>query len=74
ALRKVGVPYEAGFEDKAEDLLKAQAEEIYQAIISQDSEIKQARPDMELIALIAYLERLGSDATKAVAENVEPTN
>ena len=73
ALRKVGVPYEDGFEAKAEGLLKAQAEEIYQAIISQDSEIKQARPDMELIALIAYLERLGSDATKAVAENIEPT-
>ncbi|MFK8045975.1 MAG: cytochrome-c oxidase, cbb3-type subunit I [Crocinitomicaceae bacterium] len=71
ALRSVGVPYEVGFEDKAETLLQEQADEIYNAIITQDPEIKYAKADMEVIALIAYLERLGSDATKEVAENIE---
>lgn len=63
-LRKVGVPYPEGYEDQAEELLQAQAQEVYEAIVSQDSEIQYARPDMELIALISYLERIGSDITK----------
>lgn len=64
-LRTVGVPYPEGYEDQAEaDLLK-QANEIYELII-QDPEIETARPDMELIALIAYLERLGSDIHNTV--------
>ena len=63
ALRTVGVPYPEGYEEQAEaDLLK-QANEIYEIII-QDPEIETAKPDMELIALIAYLERLGSDIYK----------
>jgi cytochrome c oxidase cbb3-type subunit I/II len=67
ALRSVGVPYEVGYEDKAEELLKAQAEEIYQLIL-EDPDIQTARPDMEVIALIAYLEKLGSDIHKTVDE------
>ena len=68
ALRKVGVPYPDKYEDTAEDLLKTQAEEIYEAVIK-DPEIQNARPDMELMALIAYLDRLGSDILKAGEEN-----
>ncbi len=67
ALRTVGVPYPEGYEEQAEaDLLK-QADEIYNEVIK-DPEIQSARPDMELIALIAYLERLGSDLYKNVEE------
>ena len=69
ALRSVGVPYPEGYEEQAEaDLLK-QANEIYEIII-QDPEIETAKPDMELIALIAYLERLGSDIYKT--DNSQP--
>jgi len=75
AMRTLGVPYPEGYEEKALEDLNQQAQEIYQAIITQDPEIKNARPDMELIALIAYLERLGSDIHKAnkveEIENVE---
>lgn len=63
-MRSLGVPYPEGYEDQAVDDLKKQAQEIYEAIIEQDPDIKKARPDMELIALIAYLERLGSDIHK----------
>ncbi|MBD3637333.1 MAG: cytochrome-c oxidase, cbb3-type subunit I [Crocinitomicaceae bacterium] len=63
-MRKLGVPYPEGFEDQAVELLKVQAEEIYQEIIAQEPDIRQARADMEIIALIAYLQRLGSDIHK----------
>ncbi|NOQ74951.1 MAG: cytochrome-c oxidase, cbb3-type subunit I [Crocinitomix sp.] len=64
AMRTLGVPYAEGYEDQAVADLKAQAQVIYEAIIEQDPDIMTARPDMELIALIAYLERLGSDINK----------
>jgi cytochrome c oxidase cbb3-type subunit I/II len=67
-MRSLGVPYPEGYEDQAVDDLNAQAQEVYEAIIEQDPEIKKARPDMELIALIAYLERLGSDINKQTDE------
>lgn len=69
AMRSLGVPYPEGYEKQAVADLKKQAEEIYQLIISQDKDIQFARPDMEVIALIAYLERLGSDI-----HNENPTN
>lgn len=58
ALRKIGVPYEKGFETIANEELDRQA----QAIIDQLKEdgievIKEA----EIVALIAYLQRLGTD-------------
>jgi cytochrome c oxidase cbb3-type subunit I/II len=58
ALRKVGVPYPAGAEATALDELKAQAEKIATGL--EASMIKTA-PDREIIALIAYLQRLGTD-------------
>ncbi|MBK9192889.1 MAG: cytochrome-c oxidase, cbb3-type subunit I [Crocinitomicaceae bacterium] len=73
AMRTIGVPYPDGYEAQALDDLNKQAEEIYQAIITQDPEIKNARPDMELIALIAYLERLGSDIHNGEKPEVEET-
>jgi len=67
ALRKIGVPYPAGFENgPAQKDLAAQADKIV-ANLKQGS--ITAQPDREIIALIAYLQRLGTDikATPATA-------
>ena len=63
ALRKIGVPYETGYENgPAQKDLEAQAATIVaklkQNTISSD-------PDKEIIALIAYLQRLGADIKSA---------
>jgi cytochrome c oxidase cbb3-type subunit I/II len=58
ALRKVGVPYPDGYETKALAELKAQAETVVKNLkagqITADS-------DKEIVAVIAYLQRLGTD-------------
>jgi len=65
ALRRVGVPYPEGFENgPAQKDLAAQADKIV-------AELKQGSvtttPDREIIALIAYLQRLGTDIKAAPA-------
>jgi len=68
ALRRVGVPYPAGYESKAAADLKKQAAKIVENL--QVGQIK-AQPDREIIAVIAYLQRLGTDIKlepKATAE------
>jgi len=62
ALRKVGVPYPAGYEDKAETELQAQAKTV---VTNLKVGMVTAEPDREIIALIAYLQRLGTDIKKA---------
>ncbi len=57
-LRSLGVPYPQGFENKAHNELKKQAEEI--TLDLQKSGIA-VDSDKEIIALIAYLQRLGTD-------------
>jgi cytochrome c oxidase cbb3-type subunit I/II len=57
-MRGFGVPYPDGFEQIANDELMIQAEEI--AANLQESGAP-AEPDKEIIALIAYLQRLGVD-------------
>jgi cytochrome c oxidase cbb3-type subunit I/II len=60
ALRRVGVPYPAEFENgAAQKDLDAQAAGIV-ANLKQGA-IKTAEPDQEIVALIAYLQRLGTD-------------
>lgn len=71
AMRKLGVPYPEGYEDNAMEMLEAQQMEIYNAIIEQKPDIKHAKPNMEVIALIAYLERLGSDINNGVDEEAD---
>jgi cytochrome c oxidase cbb3-type subunit I/II len=63
AMRTIGVPYPDGYESQALEDLNKQAQEIYEAVIT-DTDIQNAKPDMEIIALIAYLNRLGSDIHK----------
>ncbi|MDP2176796.1 MAG: cytochrome-c oxidase, cbb3-type subunit I [Bacteroidota bacterium] len=58
AMQTLGVPYEAGYEKIANQDLMAQANEIV-ADLAKDN-IK-AMPQKEVIALIAYLQRLGTD-------------
>lgn len=58
ALRKVGVPYPAGTETKAAEDAKGQAAKI---VTSLKSGTIKAAADREIIALIAYLQRLGTD-------------
>jgi cytochrome c oxidase cbb3-type subunit I/II len=63
ALRKVGVPYPAGFEQEALALLQKQASGI---VLNLKVGAVKADPDKEIIAMIAYLQRLGTDIKIAV--------
>jgi len=58
ALRSIGVPYDAGFEKIANDSLMKQAETIAKDLQKQGVDVTS---DKEIIALIAYLQRLGTD-------------
>jgi cytochrome c oxidase cbb3-type subunit I/II len=58
ALRTVGVPYEQGYENAANDDLMKQAEEIGADLRKQGVDVTN---DKEIIAMIAYLQRLGTD-------------
>jgi cytochrome c oxidase cbb3-type subunit I/II len=61
-LRKLGVPYPEGFESQAVADLRAQAQKIADGLKASNIEVQ---PDEEIIALIAYLQRLGTDIKKA---------
>jgi cytochrome c oxidase cbb3-type subunit I/II len=58
ALRTVGVPYEDGYEDQANADLEKQSEAIAKSLKADGIEVV---PDAEIIAMIAYLQRLGRD-------------
>src|SRR5581483_9554252 len=62
ALRRVGVPYPPEYEQKALSELKVQAAKIGANL--QTGMIK-VEPDKEIIAVIAYLQRLGTDIKAA---------
>jgi cytochrome c oxidase cbb3-type subunit I/II len=61
AMRTLGVPYEKGFEQKANAHLMEQANGIVKNLTSDSIRIS---PNKEVIALIAYMQRLGTDITK----------
>jgi cytochrome c oxidase cbb3-type subunit I/II len=63
ALRKVGVPYPTGFETEAQKDLEKQAKQIVVNLAT--GSVSNAPPDREIIALIAYLQRLGTDIKAA---------
>jgi len=58
ALRTVGVPYEEGYEDRANEDLEKQANRIVEGLQLEGLETSS---DAEIVALIAYLQRLGTD-------------
>jgi len=57
-LRTVGVPYEEGYEDRANEDLDKQANQIVEGLQLEGLETSS---DAEIVALIAYLQRLGTD-------------
>ena len=65
ALRTVGVPYPAGYEDQALAEIDTQAKGIAANLKKEGVAVES---DREIIALIAYLQRLGTDI-----KNVAPT-
>ena len=78
ALRTVGVPYEEGYEKVANAELKEQATQILKDLEEDPSgslqsyealnEVKITKSS-EIIALIAYLQRLGTDIKAESTEN-----
>lgn len=58
AMQKLGVPYPAGYENQAAADMEKQANEIA-ANLKKDG--IETMPDKEIVALIAYLQRLGKD-------------
>ncbi|GBD90210.1 hypothetical protein BMS3Abin04_00927 [bacterium BMS3Abin04] len=64
-MRKLGVPYPEGYEGKAIADLNKQANSIADALLDNGIIVE---PDAEIIALIAYLQRLGTDIKTKVAE------
>ncbi|WP_285010727.1 cytochrome-c oxidase, cbb3-type subunit I [Pedobacter faecalis] len=58
AMRTLGVPYEAGYESKANAELDKQAQDIAADLKANKIDVKS---DREIIAIIAYLQRLGTD-------------
>jgi cytochrome c oxidase cbb3-type subunit I/II len=71
ALRKVGVPYPPGYENKqaAKDL-EAQAAKV---VLNLKVGMVNAETNREIIAVIAYLQRLGTDIKSATALEPAPT-
>jgi cytochrome c oxidase cbb3-type subunit I/II len=63
-LRRLGVPYPEGYERQAETDLKAQASHIAAGLSTGGL---AAEPDREIVAVIAYLQRLGTDIKAAPA-------
>lgn len=57
-MRKLGVPYAEGFEMSANDELQKQSDEITKDLAKNDIRVDS---DKEIIALISYLQRLGTD-------------
>jgi cytochrome c oxidase cbb3-type subunit I/II len=58
AMRKLGVPYPDNYESIADNDLKIQADAITANLKKEKIEIKS---DKQIIALIAYLQRVGKD-------------
>lgn len=67
AMRTLGVPYPEGYEDQAVADLNAQAEEIAADLAQGGIEVTANR---EVIAIIAYLQRLGTDIENEGTEEV----
>jgi cytochrome c oxidase cbb3-type subunit I/II len=63
-MRKLGVPYEDGFEEDVKANAMAQAEKIVKSL---EADGIETVPEAKIVALIAYLQRLGTDIK--VAEN-----
>ena len=68
-LRRLGVPYPEGYEREAEADLRAQAGRIAEGLTRGGL---PAEADREIIALIAYMQRLGTDVSAAPVAAARP--
>ncbi len=68
AMRTLGVPYPEGYEKIANDDVVKQQRLIIESLASDDIE---AEPNTEMVALIAYLQRLGTDIALADDQTAE---
>jgi cytochrome c oxidase cbb3-type subunit I/II len=68
AMRAVGVPYEEGYQDEANRDLDKQAGSIVSSLKADGIEVAD---DAEIVALIAYLQRLGTDIKAEKTANAE---
>jgi len=66
AMQRLGVPYEEGYDKRAAADMEKQANEIA-ANLKKDG--IETMPDKEIVALIAYLQRLGKDIKGATKTN-----
>lgn len=69
-MQTLGVPYPKGFDAEAVNVLNSQAKKIAEGLKSQGIETTK---DKEIIALIAYLQRLGTDISKSAIEESNTT-
>jgi len=72
AMRTLGVPYPEGYENEAVAVLKAQAQKIADNLNNEGVRLddgSKVPSNTEVIALIAYLQRLGTDITKTPTAN-----
>jgi cytochrome c oxidase cbb3-type subunit I/II len=67
-LRRLGVPYPEGYEKQATADMKAQAEQVAKRLKQSGAEVS---PESEMVALIAYMQRLGTDIKHAPKEEIE---
>lgn len=67
-LRTLGVPYPEGYEKQAMADMQAQAKKVAEGLSATGAKVE---PDREIVALIAYLQRLGTDIKKAPREEIE---
>jgi cytochrome c oxidase cbb3-type subunit I/II len=61
-LQKLGVPYPEGFAGRAVADLREQAKQVAAGV--EEGGIRGVQPEQEIVALIAYLQRLGTDIKK----------
>lgn len=64
-MRKLGVPYAEGFEEDVQANALAQAEEIVKRL---EADGIETVPEAKIVALIAYLQRLGTDIKVQTAD------
>lgn len=57
-MRTLGVPYEEGFEDQVFENMQKQADKIVAQLKVENIETD---PNLDIIALISYMQRLGTD-------------
>jgi cytochrome c oxidase cbb3-type subunit I/II len=65
-MQKLGVPYPEGFDEEAEANALAQAQGIVSNLEADGIEVL---PEQKIIALIAYLQRMGTDIKMEVSDN-----